>query len=67
MLHFAATTGAISFPSCVPPTNTASGFSSFTNSTKTAAKWGIKIRLTLTKNEGYEGEVAIYGFGGAFE
>lgn len=39
----------------------------FTNSTKTAAKWGIKIRLTLTKNEGYEGEVAIYGFGGAFE
>ena len=39
----------------------------FTNKTKTAAKWGIKIRLTLTKNEGYEGEVAIYGFGGAFE
>ena len=31
------------------------------------AKWGIKIRLTLTKNEGYTGEVAIYGFGGAFE
>ena len=39
----------------------------FTNSTKTADKWGIKIRLTLTKNEGYEGEVAIYGFGGAYE
>lgn len=39
----------------------------FTNATKTAAKWGIKIRLTLTKNEGYEGEVAIYGFGGAYE
>lgn len=39
----------------------------FTNSTKTATKWGIKIRLTLTKNEGYTGEVAIYGFGGAFE
>ena len=39
----------------------------FTNKTKTANKWGIKIRLTLTKNEGYEGEVAIYGFGGAFE
>lgn len=39
----------------------------FTNSTKTAAKWGIKIRLTLTKNQGYEGEVAIYGFGGAYE
>ena len=39
----------------------------FTNKTKTAAKWGIKIRLTLTKNQGYEGEVAIYGFGGAYE
>ena len=39
----------------------------FTNKTKTAAKWGIKIRLTLTKNEGYTGEVAIYGFGGAYE
>ena len=39
----------------------------FTNSTKTADKWGIKIRLTLTKNEGYTGEVAIYGFGGAYE
>lgn len=39
----------------------------FTNKTKTATKWGIKIRLTLTKNQGYTGEVAIYGFGGAFE
>ena len=39
----------------------------FTNKTKTATKWGIKIRLTLTKNEGYTGEVAIYGFGGAYE
>ena len=39
----------------------------FTNTTKTAAKWGIKIRLTLTKNQGYTGEVAIYGFGGAFK
>lgn len=39
----------------------------FTNTTKTANKWGIKIRLTLTKNEGYTGEVAIYGFGGAYE
>ena len=39
----------------------------FTNKTKTAAKWGIKIRLTLTKNQGYTGEVAIYGFGGAYE
>lgn len=39
----------------------------FTNTTKTANKWGIKIRLTLTKNAGYDGEIAIYGFGGAFE
>ena len=39
----------------------------FINSTKTANKWGIKIRITITKNEGYTGEVAIYGFGGAFE
>ena len=39
----------------------------FINSTKTANKWGIKIRITITKNEGYTGEVAIYGFGGAYE
>lgn len=39
----------------------------FTNSTKTAANWGIKIRITITKNEGATNEVAIYGFGGAFE
>lgn len=39
----------------------------FTNTSKTASKWGIKIRITVTKNQGYDGEVAIYGFGGAFE
>ena len=39
----------------------------FVNSTKTANKWGIKIRITITKNEGFDGEVAIYGFGGAYE
>lgn len=39
----------------------------FTNSTKTAANWGIKIRITITKNEGATNEVAIYGFGGAYQ
>ena len=39
----------------------------FTNSNKTASKWGIKIRITVTKNQGYDGEVAIFGFGGAYE
>ena len=39
----------------------------FTNSSKTASKWGIKIRITVTKNQGYDGEVAIFGFGGAYE
>ena len=39
----------------------------FINSTKRSNKWGIKIRITITKNKGYTGEVAIYGFGGAFE
>ena len=40
---------------------------SFTNKSKTSSKWGIKIRLTVTKNTGYTGEAAIYGFGGAYE
>ena len=39
----------------------------FTNKTKTAEKWGVNIRFTITKNEGYEGEVSISGFGGAYE
>ena len=39
----------------------------FTNKTKTAEKWGVDIRFTITKNEGFEGEVSISGFGGAYE
>lgn len=39
----------------------------FANSTKTATNWGVNIRFTITKNEGYTGEVNISGFGGAFE
>lgn len=39
----------------------------FTNETKTAEKWGINVRFTITKNEGYPDEVAVFGFGGAYE
>ena len=39
----------------------------FTNTAKTAAKWGVNVRFTITKNEGFEGEVSISGFGGAYE
>ena len=39
----------------------------FANKTKTASKWGVNIRFTITKNEGFEGEVSISGFGGAYE
>lgn len=39
----------------------------FTNTAKTAAKWGVNVRITITKNAGYEGEVSISGFGGAYE
>ena len=39
----------------------------FVNETKTAGKWGVNVRFTITKNEGYEGEVSISGFGGAYE
>ena len=39
----------------------------FTNKTKTASEWGVNIRFTITKNEGFEGEVSISGFGGAYE
>lgn len=39
----------------------------FTNTTKTADKWGVNVRFTIKKNEGYEGEVSISGFGGAYE
>jgi len=39
----------------------------FTNAAKTADKWGLDIRFTIEKNEGYEGEVSITGFGVAYE
>ena len=39
----------------------------FQNASKQSSEWGIKIRLTVVKNEGYKGEAAIYGFGGAYE
>ena len=39
----------------------------FLNTAKTAAKWGFDLRFTITKNEGYDGEVSITGFGGAYE
>ena len=32
-----------------------------------AEKWGVNVRFTITKNEGYEEEVSISGFGGAYE
>ena len=35
----------------------------FTNAAKTADKWGFDIRFTIEKNEGYESEVSITGFG----
>lgn len=39
----------------------------FLNQTKSAEKWGVNVRFTIKKNEGYEGEVSISGFGGAYE
>ena len=39
----------------------------FQNKAKTAGKWGVDFRFTITKNEGYEGEVSITGFGGTYE
>ena len=39
----------------------------FLNESKTAEKWGVDVRFTITKNEGYEEEVSISGFGGAYE
>ena len=39
----------------------------FTNKTKTADKWGVNVRFKLVKNEGYDGEISVSGFGGAFE
>ncbi len=39
----------------------------FINATKTATNWGVNVRFHIVKNPGYEGEVSISGFGGAFE
>ena len=39
----------------------------FLNQSKTAEKWGVNVHFTIEKNEGYEGEVSISGFGGAYE
>lgn len=39
----------------------------FLNESKTAEKWGVNVRFTITKNEDYEEEVSISGFGGAYE
>ena len=39
----------------------------FLNQSKTAEKWGVNVSFTIEKNEGYEGEVSISGFGGAYE
>lgn len=39
----------------------------FTNTTKTADKWGVNVRFKLIKNDGYDGEVSVSGFGGAYE
>lgn len=39
----------------------------FTNTTKTAEKWGVNVRFKLVKNDGYDGEVSVSGFGGAYE
>ena len=39
----------------------------FLNESKTAEKWGVNVRFTITKNEGYEEEVSISGFGGAYK
>ena len=39
----------------------------FLNAAKTAEQWGINIRFTIVKNDGYDGEISVNGFGGAFE
>lgn len=39
----------------------------FTNNVKTAEKWGVDVKFFITKNEGYDGEVSVSGFGGAYE
>ncbi|WP_195282212.1 DUF6273 domain-containing protein [Harryflintia acetispora] len=39
----------------------------FLNAAKTTEQWGINIRFTIVKNDGYDGEISVNGFGGAFE
>lgn len=39
----------------------------FQNKAKMADKWGVDFRFTIEKNEGYDGEISITGFGGAYE
>lgn len=39
----------------------------FTNKTKTNENWGINIKIKLSKNVGYNGEISLTGFGGAYE
>lgn len=37
------------------------------NTEKTSEKWGLSIRFTIKKWEGYDGEINLTGFGGAYE
>lgn len=39
----------------------------FTNETKTNENWGINVKIKLSKNVGYDGEISLTGFGGAYE
>ena len=39
----------------------------FTNTTKTAEQWGLKVRATFTRKEGTTDPIVIHGYGGAFE
>lgn len=39
----------------------------FANKTKTHANWGINVKIKLSKNVGYDGEISLTGFGGAYE
>lgn len=39
----------------------------FINESKTAAKWGVDVKIEMVKKQGAEGVIEITGFGGAFE
>lgn len=39
----------------------------FTNKSKTNTRWGINVKIKLIKNGGYNGEISLTGFGGAYE